>query len=290
MLTVYDVGDHEGAPYLVTECLEGSRCARVSARALSPWTRPSTSLSRSRKGYGGARRGIVHRDLKPENIFLAVDGRVKILDFGLATLHDSALPASPSPDFPPRPRARSSPAPPVTWPRSRCAARPSIGRADIFALGAVLYEMLAGRRAFKGDSTLGTLDAVLKLQPPDLADVSRDVPPALSQIVRRCLAKSPDDRFATAADVVSALDSVIRARNLPPPPSVRALFRRPVVKVTVLLVILAIAAGGWRWRVATSRAALGAHRGCARDSASLQSWRLRRGIPPRASGAGRPAR
>ena len=74
------------------------------------------------------------------------------------------------------------------------------GRADIFALGAVLYEMLAGRRAFKGDSTLGTLDAVLTLQPPDLSDVSRDVPPALSHIVRRCLAKSPDDRFATAAD------------------------------------------------------------------------------------------
>ena len=117
-------------------------------------------------------------------------------------------------------------------------------RADLFALGAVLYEMLAGRRAFKGDSTLGTLDAVLTLQPPDLWNVYPGIPPALSQIVRRCLANSPDDRFATAADVVSALDSVIRARNPPAPPTLLALFRRPVVMVTVLLVIFAMGAGG----------------------------------------------
>ena len=156
----------------------------------------------------------MHRDLKPENIFLARDGRVKILDFGLATLHDADAADVAVARTSRRDHAhRSSPAPPATWRRSRCAARPSIGRADIFALGAVLYEMLAGRRPFKGDSTLGTLDAVLTLQPPDLSDVNPEVPPALSHIVRRCLAKSPDDRFATAADVVSALDAVLRARQ-----------------------------------------------------------------------------
>jgi formylglycine-generating enzyme required for sulfatase activity len=84
--------------------------------------------------------------------------------------------------------------------------------------------------------------------------VIRDVPPAVSHIVSRCLAKSPADRYATAADVLSALDSVLRARKLPPPPGVRAILGRPVVKVTALLVILAMAAGGWRWRAATSRA------------------------------------
>ena len=126
-------------------------------------------------------------------------------------------------------------------------------RADIFALGAVLYEMLAGCRPFKGDSTLATLDAVLTRQPPDLSDVNPEISPALSHIVRRCLAKSPDDRFATVADLVSAFDSVIRARNPPPPPSLLALLRRPVVLATVLLVILAMAAGAWQWRASTSR-------------------------------------
>ncbi len=255
VLTVYDVGDHDGAPYLVTECLEGeSLRARLGGGALSVDAALDVALQVAR-GLGAAHaRGIVHRDLKPENIFLALDGRVKILDFGLATLHDSRPPPSPSPKLPAG-----------TW-RSLVAGTAGYmapeqvrgeavdQRADIFALGAVLYEMLAGRRAFKGNSTLGTLDAVLTLQPPDLADVNRDVPPVLSHIVRRCLAKSPDDRFATAADLVSAIDSVIRARNLPPPPSVLALLRRPVAVVTVLLVVLSIAAAGWRWRVVTARA------------------------------------
>ena len=120
-------------------------------------------------------------------------------------------------------------------------------RADIFALGVVLYEMLAGSRPFKGDSALETLDAVLTLQPPDLSDVNPKVSRALSHVVRRCLAKSPDERFATVAEVVDALDSVIRARNPPPPPTLLALFRRPAVMVAAVLVILAIAAWGWRW-------------------------------------------
>ena len=94
--------------------------------------------------------------------------------------------------------------------------------------------MLAGRRPFKGDSTLGTLDAVLTRAAAGSLGRESGVSPALSHVVRRCLAKSPDDRFATAADVVSALDAVIRARNLPPPPSLLALFRRPVVMASAL--------------------------------------------------------
>ena len=160
---------------------------------------------------------------------------MKILDFGLATLHDSAPPASPSPELPAE-TTRSLVAGTAGYMAPEQVRGEVVDRrADIFALGAVLYEMLAGRRPFKGDSTLGTLDAVLTLQPPDLSDVNPEISPALSRIVRRCLAKSPDDRFATVADLVSALDSVIRARNRPPPPSLLALFRRPVVMVTVLL-------------------------------------------------------
>jgi dienelactone hydrolase len=252
VLTVYDVGDHDGAPFLVTECLEGEPLrARLGAGALS--VDEALDVARQvARGLGAAHaRGIVHRDLKPENIFLALDGRVKILDFGLATLSDSArhphdLPAGTT-------------APLVAGTASYMApeqvrGEAVDGRADIFALGAVLYEMLAGRRPFKRDSTLGTLDAVLTLQPLDLSDVNREVPPAVSQVVRRCLAKSPGDRFAAVGDLVSALDAAIRARNVPPRPSLVAVLRRPAVMVPAIVVILALAAGGWRWQAATSRA------------------------------------
>ena len=255
VLTVYDVGDHEGAPYLVTECLEGEPLrARLAGGALSVDAALDVALQVARGLAAAHAHGIVHRDLKPENIFLALDGRVKILDFGLATLHGSTPQSSPPPELPAG-TVRSLIAGTAGYMAPEQVRGEAVdGRADIFALGAVLYEMLAGRRAFKGDSTLGTLDAVLTRQPPDLSDVNREMPPVLSHIVRRCLAKSADDRFATAADLVSALDSIILARNRPPPPGMLAFFRRPAVTVTVLLVILSIAAAGWRWRVITSRA------------------------------------
>jgi serine/threonine protein kinase/dienelactone hydrolase len=254
VLTVYDVGDHGGAPYLVTECLEGEPLrARLTAGALSVDAALDIALQVAR-GLGAAHEhGIVHRDLKPENIFLSLDGRVKILDFGLATLHDSAPHTSRSRELP-ADLTRSLVAGTAGYMAPEQVRGEVVDRrADIFALGAVLYEMLAGCRPFTGDSTLATLDAVLTRQPPDLSDANPEISPALSHIVRRCLAKSPDDRFATVADLESAFDSVIHSRSLPPPPSLLAQFRRPAAILTVLLVILAIAAGGWRWRVVTSR-------------------------------------
>ncbi len=254
VLTVYDVGDYGGAPYLVTECLEGeSLRARLGAGAPS-MDEALDIAAQVARGLGAAHaRGIVHRDLKPENIFLLLDGRVKILDFGLATLHDSSPPVSTSRELPAG-TTRSLVAGTAGYMAPEQVRREVVdGRADIFALGVVLHEMLAGCRPFKADSTLGTLHAVLTLQPPDLSDVNRDIPPALSHIVQRCLEKSPDDRFATVADLVAALESVIRARNLPASPGLPALFRRPAVTVPVLVVILAMAAGGWRWHAVTSR-------------------------------------
>ena len=151
VLTVYDVGDHGGAPYLVTECLDGeSLRARLGAGALPVDAALDIALQVAR-GLGAAHaRGIVHRDLKPENIFLALDGRVKILDFGLATLHDSTPPLAPSQERPAE-TTRSLVAGTAGYMAPEQVRGEVVDRrADIFALGAVLYEMLAGRRPFKG--------------------------------------------------------------------------------------------------------------------------------------------
>ena len=272
VLTVYDVGDHGGAPYLVTECLEGeSLRARLGAGALAGGRGTRRRAPGCPRAWRRARAR--HRASRPEaGEHLPRAGRPRE-----------------DPRFRPRDAARlgsrtASPSPETSAATARSLVAGTAGymapeqvrgeavdrRADIFALGAVLYEMLAGRRPFKGDSALATLDAVLTLQPPDLSDVNPEISPALSRIVRRCLAKSPDDRFATVADSSSALDSVIQARNPPPPPSLRALLRRPAVMVTG-------AAGDRRDRcrgLAMARddipRSMGAHRCRARDSAALR--------------------
>jgi dienelactone hydrolase len=255
VLTVYDLGEYRGAPFLVTECLDGeSLRARLGAGALAVDAALDIAVQVAR-GLGAAHdRGIVHRDLKPENIFLARDGRVKILDFGLATLLDAA---------------RQSP---VSQESSAAVARSLVAgtagymapeqvrgdvvdrRADIFALGAVLYEMLAGRHPFKGNSALETLDASVTREPRDLSDASPEISPALVRIVRRCLAKSAEDRFTTVADLAAAFDAEIRGRSPVPVPTLSALRRQPAAMVTLLVVVLAMIVGTWHWQVSTSRA------------------------------------
>ncbi len=252
VLTVHDIGDHGGAPYLVTECLEGeSLRSRLAAGPLPLELALDIALQVCR-GLGAAHgRRIVHRDLKPENIFVARDGPVKILDFGLAKLHGWAPQPSASAEIR-GDTTGSLPAGTAGYMAPEQVRGEMVDeRADLFALGAVLHEMLAGCRPFQGSGTLAILEAVLTKAPPDLSESDPRIPPELSQIVQRCLAKSPADRFATVAEVVSALDSVIRARSLPSPPTLRALLSRPAVRAALLLVTAAVGAGAWRWVVAS---------------------------------------
>ncbi len=254
VLTVYDVGEHGGAPFLVTEYLEGeSLRARLGAGALSMDSALDVALQVAR-GLGAAHeRGIVHRDLKPENVFLARDGRVKILDFGLAMPLEAA-PRPPSDDVSPV-TARALVAGTVGYMAPEQVRGDAVDlRADIFALGAVLYEMLAGRQPFKGSSALETMDASLTLEPRDLSEANPAISPALAQIVRRCLAKSPADRFATVADLAAALESETRAAKSAPKLSLRALVRHPAARVAALFVVAGVALGIWQWRVSASRA------------------------------------
>jgi len=223
ILSVYDVGTDNGVAYLVTELLEGTTLrdamAGRGAAEATPYTRMLDYAVQIADGLAAAHaRGIVHRDLKPENVFVCADGRVKILDFGLAKL---VGPDAPVIDTDADADATAlSPAHTGSgvilgtvgyMAPEQIRGQAVDARTDIFAFGCVLYEMLAGRRAFSGDTPLDTLSAILKDTPAPLASASPGpaIPPTLARIVERCLEKVPVARFQSTLDLVFALRSVL---------------------------------------------------------------------------------
>jgi len=207
VLTVFDVGSHEGAPYLVTELLEGRSLREVLAPGPLPPRKASEYAQQAAHGLAAAHeRGVVHRDLKPANLFVTKDGRVKILDFGLAKLTqlDPAIAGSQfSTDT-----AEGKVVGTVGYMAPEQVRGHAVdARSDIFALGAVIYEMLSGRRAFSGDTPADTMTAILTKDPEDLSRPGLEVPQSLERIVRRCLEKDPGERFQSAKDVAFALEA-----------------------------------------------------------------------------------
>ncbi|HEX5719977.1 MAG TPA: protein kinase [Thermoanaerobaculia bacterium] len=201
ILTVFDTGSQDGTVYLVTEILEGETLrGRLAGGALPARKAIEIGIQIARGLAAAHERGIVHRDLKPENLFLTRDGRVKILDFGLAKLQRS--------DIADAPTILTGTETGVVGTVGYMApeqvrGQPADNRADVFALGAVLYEMLAGRRAFQRDSAAETMTAILREEPPEL-----EVSPGLDRVVRHCLEKDPHHRFQSASDLAFDLESV----------------------------------------------------------------------------------
>ncbi len=207
---VYDLGTHDGAPYIVTELLEGETLrSRLGAGALSPRKAIDYAIQIAKGLAAAHEKGIVHRDLKPENLFVTKDGRVKILDFGLAKLK-SEKDGEQQTDL----RTISGTEPGVVlgtmgyMSPEQVRGKPADRRSDLFSFGAILYEMLSGQRAFRGETAADTITAILTKEPPDLSQTNKDLHPGLDRIVRHCLEKNPEERFESARDLAFDLEAL----------------------------------------------------------------------------------
>jgi serine/threonine protein kinase/Tol biopolymer transport system component len=254
ILAIYDIGDEEGVHYIVSELLEGeSLRARIRQSAIPPRKALDYAAQIARGLSAAHERSIVHRDLKPENLFITRDGHVKILDFGLAKLAGPRLPnATPGNEFE------------LTLPATLTEPGRLMGtvgymapeqvrggsgdnRSDIFAFGTILYEMLAGVPAFRGESPIETLNSILKDDPRDFFELNVRVPGALDRVVRHCLEKNPDERFQSARDLAFDLGSLsgLTSQALSFRPIWRFRKRAVMKPLAIVLAILAIAAAAF---------------------------------------------
>src|SRR5580693_6102000 len=255
ILAVFDIGTHDGSPYVVSELLEGETLReRLRGGAIAVRKTLDYALQMAHGLAAAHEKGIVHRDLKPENLFLTKDGRVKILDFGLAKLTqpDSAAQTSlPTMTHATEAGVVMGTAGYMSPEQVRGVAVDA--RSDIFSFGAILYEMLSGKRAFHGETAADTMSAILREEPPELNETNRNVSPALERIVEHCLEKNPEQRFHSASDIAFDLEhltgvSGTSARVTAVAPASRRSKRLAAVAAGLTLALLMFRAGWWLGR------------------------------------------
>ena len=247
ILSLHDVGADRGISYAVTELLEGETLRERLRDGPLPPARAIGFGAQIAEGLAAAHaKGLIHRDLKPENLFITREGRVKILDFGVAKRTASGLVHADAPTeaMATEPGVILGTAAYMSPEQVRGKALDA--RSDIFSFGAVLYEMLAGSRPFQGRSQADTMAAILTKEPPPLADRLGDLPPSLERIVARCLAKEPEERYDSARDLAADLGVLADRRSggeslptavtvVPPAARPRRLRRALLMAVPVLL-------------------------------------------------------
>ena len=217
ILAVHRFGTFEGTPYLVSELLEGETLRQQMERGPLPIRKAIDYGVQIANGLAAAHdKGIVHRDLKPENLFVTKGGRIKILDFGLAKLMQS----QPDPDGSAPTQARGTDPGMVMGTAGYMSPEQVRGnavdhRTDIFAFGAILYEMLTGTRAFHRSTSAETMTAILNDDPPAISQVVQTTPPGLQRVVHRCLEKNPEQRFHSASDLAFALEALSESGSVP---------------------------------------------------------------------------
>ena len=257
ILAVYDVGTHDGAPYLVTELLEGVTLRERLAGGAMPPRKASECAVQIADGLAAAHdKGIIHRDLKPDNIFICRDGRTKILDFGLAKLTVPEAGDATSTDLELKEETSAGVVLGTAGYMSpeQVRGEKADQRSDIFSFGAVLYETLSGQRAFGGRSAADRASAILKDEPPDLRGSGRNIPPGLERIVRHCLEKNAEERFQSARDLAFHLETVTTDSEASAGlPALSEKKTRPVpaawlIASLAVLAIVTAAVGGWWYR------------------------------------------
>ena len=250
ILAIFDVGLADGTAYAATELLEGETL-RASLVAPLPPRKAIEIVSQIARGLSSAHgKGIVHRDLKPENLFLTSDGQVKILDFGLAKAMSDGDAAETVVGTDPGTVLGT-----VGYMAPEQIRGQTVdGRADLFALGVVFYEMLSGRPAFERETAAETMTAILKEDPPDLSTGRADLPASLENIVRHCLERNPAERFQSARDLVFSLQALSSTTGSGPVAATaltgRSRLGRREVAAWAIVAALTVALGaGWvMWR------------------------------------------
>ena len=245
ILDIHDFGVDSGVAYAVTELLEGKNLRERQGGAPLPLSKVLEIGRAVAEGLAAAHsKGIIHRDIKPENIFITATGQVKILDFGVARL---VAPDTPDPRDPTVPTVVSTMTGMILGTAGYMSPEQVAGsaldaRSDIFSLGCVLYEMLTGKRAFRGQTAAETMAAVLNTDPAPIAALRPDVPSSLELIVARCLEKQPAERFESARDISFALQaiSITRERSTPEQHIGARLGRRAVLAGGVVLATVAV--------------------------------------------------
>ena len=254
ILAVYQFGSQNESPYLVCELLEGVTLREQLLGGVIPVRKAIDYAIQIGRGLAAAHeKGIVHRDLKPENLFLTKEGRIKILDFGLAKLTSAVSKSEPN----------AATLSDVTEPGvvlgtvgymspEQVRGQEADSRADLFALGAVLYEMLTGKRAFHKPTSAETMSAVLNEDPPPISQAIPSAPPALQKVVHRCLEKAPQQRFHSASDLAFALEALSESGSAPTNRSAVAISFKPWRWIAVAAALLLIVGMLVTWVIRSS--------------------------------------
>ena len=253
ILAVYQMATHEGVSYMVSELLDGETLRERLRRGPIPLRKAIDYAVQIAQGLAAAHdKGIVHRDLKPDNLFVTKDGRVKILDFGLAKLA--------------QPRDASGAEATMAYATESGMVMGTVGymspeqvrgkmadhRSDIFAFGTILYEMVTGKQTFRKATSAETMTAILNEDPPSISQVTAATPPALQRVVHRCLEKNPEQRFQSASDMAFALEALSDTDMAPSTGShahlVESASRRGIATAaTALAVLLGVGALAYFW-------------------------------------------
>jgi len=260
LLTIFDVGTSEGRPYIVTELLEGQTLRmhlRENGTAVKLSIRKAVDYGiQIANGLAAAHeRGIVHRDLKPENLFVTRDGRVKILDFGVAKLRSSDEFTLSDEDTMEQDTSPGTVIGTVGYMSPEQVRGQNVdGRSDIFSFGTLMYEMVSGEHPFRGDSPADTMSAILREEPPELSSKNANVTPGLERVIRHCMEKSPEQRFQSARDLAFHLDMLSSGSGTMPTVETPILPRRTFLLGAAAIILAALAfLAGWMLRAREQR-------------------------------------